>query len=84
MEFFMTKVTLLFICVFVLSGCASSSDLEKRAAIQAKAGDYYKSIGQPQAAAQSHQAAKENRKRAIKSSPLLVELYRLFFGSNND
>ncbi|GHE91017.1 hypothetical protein [Thalassotalea profundi] len=79
----MVKVTsLMCVFVFVLSGCVSSSDLEKRAAIQAKAGDYYASIGQPQAAAQSHQAAKDNRKDAIKGGPLLVELFELFFGDD--
>ncbi len=47
----MTKSNLcLVVLMFLFSGCASNSELNKRAENHDKAGDYYESIGQPQVA----------------------------------
>lgn len=64
--------------VLLLSGCASSSDLENSAQRHAKARDYYESIGQHDAAIQEGKAAQEDRDDAGDFFPLLVELFNLF------
>ena len=69
---------LLIALMLIVTGCASSSDLEKRANNHSKAGIYYESIGQPNAAREEHNNAKENRDHANGVLPLLVELFNLF------
>lgn len=58
-----------------MAGCTSSSHLEKRAENHAKAGDYYESIGQPEAAKEANQAAEKDKDDALGIIPILVDLY---------
>ncbi|MGB1199243.1 MAG: hypothetical protein ACPG46_09350 [Thalassotalea sp.] len=71
-------ITLLFI--LLLGGCASSKQLQKEANQNAKAGEYYESIGQPNAAQQERSSARSNRKEAFRIETLL---YDIFFGGND-
>lgn len=61
-----------------LSGCASSSDIERKANMHAKSGEYYESIGQSTAAREEYNAANESRDSADDLFPILVELFNLF------
>jgi len=70
-------IILISILLFV-NGCTSSSDLEKRANLNAKAGNYYKSIGQNGAATEEYKSAAKNQKDANKLTPILVELFNFF------
>ncbi len=70
-------LTLVFI--FIVSGCASSSDLEKAAQNHAKAGDYYESIGQPNAAREERGEASKNRSEANGLFPFLVDVFDVFY-----
>ncbi len=68
--------TLVIIMTLIITGCASSSTLEKRASIHAKAGEYYESIGQPNVAREEENLARKKRNRANDALPLLVELVK--------
>lgn len=63
---------------FVISGCATSSDFEKRANYHNKAGDYYDSIGQPDAAKREYREAAKNFDAANDAYPIIAELFQLF------
>lgn len=63
--------------VILLSGCVSSTDLERHANHHAKARDYYESIGQPEAARQEAKAANEAWEDASGLLPLLIDLFSL-------
>ena len=76
----MFKITSLIIFCITITGCASSSDLEKSANMHAKAGDYYESIGQPHAADEENKLASKKRKDANKVDSILVELFNLLTG----
>lgn len=67
-----------FIPLLILTGCTSSADLEKRASAHDKSGRYYESIGQPNAARDEYQQAKNDRDNANDAPAILVELYELF------
>jgi len=66
------------VLVVIISGCVSSSDLGKKANVHTKAGDYYESIGQPNAAKQERNAATKAHNDSSDLFPLLVELFALF------
>jgi len=66
--------TILFILILVLNGCASKSELNKRADNNEKAGDYYESIGQPEAAKQERKMARENREDSRKIETILFDI----------
>jgi len=70
------------ILLLVITGCASSRDIEKSASNHSKAGDYYKSIGQPDAAKEEYNEAKNDRDHADGIFPLLVDLFDLFSGKD--
>ena len=66
------------VCIFIIAGCASSSELSKKGDNHAKAGEYYKSIGQTEAAEEEYELAKEDRDHAQDLFPALVELFNFF------
>jgi len=72
------KIIISLTIILFFTGCASSSDLEKKANLHAKSGNYYESIGQPGAAREEYNETKEKRNRANKVMPILVELFNLF------
>ena len=74
----MIRIVSIFIFALVITGCASSSDLEKSASMHAKAGDYYESIGQPHAAEEENNLATKKRKDARQVDSILVEILNLF------
>jgi hypothetical protein len=69
-----TLISVLILLIF-MAGCTSSSHLEQRAENHAKAGDYYESIGQPEAAKEAYQAVKKDKNDAWGIIPILVDLY---------
>jgi lipoprotein NlpI len=71
------KVVALAILV-IITGCASSSSLEKRADMHSKTGSYYESIGQPTVAREEYKAAKEERDAATDIFSLIVDLFNHF------
>ncbi|TWX65194.1 hypothetical protein ESZ36_18095 [Colwellia demingiae] len=71
---------ILFLLALILSGCASNSELNKRADNDAKAGDYYESIGQPEAAKRSREMAQENRDDSLSFEAILFDL---LFGTDD-
>jgi hypothetical protein len=75
MEGIMLKGIVTFlVLIFSISGCSSYSELKKSSANHAKAGEYYESIGQPEAASEERQLAHRDRKRALKLDAVLVEI----------
>ena len=75
----MLNVKFIFILLLsTLTGCASSSDLERSANRHAKAGDYYESIGQPNTAREEYKQAKKDRDYATELLPILVDLFDFF------
>ena len=64
--------------VLLTSGCVSSSELHKKAANHTKASNYYKSIGQPNAAHEESRSASKSWDDASDIFPLLVELFGFF------
>ena len=72
--------TILFILILVLNGCASTSELNKRADNNEKAGDYYESIGQPEPAKEERKMVRENREDSRKFKATLVDI---FFGNDD-
>jgi hypothetical protein len=71
------KVVLLAIFV-IITGCASSSSLEKRAYMHSKTGSYYESIGQPTVAREEYKAARENRDASGEILSIIVDLFNHF------
>lgn len=65
---------IIFIVFFLLTGCVSSSALNKRAHNNAKAGDYYESIGQPDAAKEERKMAKENLEDSYRIDTILFDI----------
>jgi PBP1b-binding outer membrane lipoprotein LpoB len=81
MEYAMQKkIIILIFSSLILTGCASSSELNKRAENNAKAGEYYESIGQPEAAKRSREMAQENNEDSLTIEAIL---FNLFFGSDD-
>jgi len=77
------RISIISIMLLVLiMGCASSSDLDKRAEKHNKAGNYYESIGQPQAVREEYNEAEKNLDQAGEIYSILVDLFNHF--SNND
>jgi len=64
--------------LFTITGCASSSDLEKQAKHHDKAGDYYESIGQSAVAREERDSANKNRDDAGEIFTFFVDLFYLF------
>ena len=74
----MSKVRLQIIGLILLmfiTGCSSTSDLNKSAEMHSKAGDYYQAIGQDHAAREEYQQADKTFDRADNVLPLLVDLF---------
>ena len=69
------SVLTIILLALVTMGCASSSDLDKKAHLQTKAGNYYNAIGQPQAAKEAYSEADKNRKRADSVISIIVEVF---------
>ncbi len=65
---------IIFLLTLILSGCASNSALNKKADNDEKAGDYYESIGQPEAAERSRKMAQDNRDDSLSFEAILVDL----------
>ena len=57
----------------------SHSELKKRFEINAKAGDYYESIGQPEAAKRSRKISQDNQDDSLAIEVILSDL---LFGGN--
>ncbi len=75
----MTRTIMLSLTLILFfTGCASSSGLAKSADYHTKAGKYYESIGQPRAAKEAYNQARENQDHAKDVFPILVELFNLF------
>lgn len=79
-SFFLSAV----IATVVVSGCASSSSLERSANNHAKARDYYESIGQPDAAREENNEANKDWDNANDLLPVLVEVFNLFSEKDRD
>ncbi|MBA6417377.1 hypothetical protein H4J50_15295, partial [Colwellia sp. 6M3] len=60
------------ILLMFITGCSSTSDLNKSAEMHSKAGDYYQAIGQNHAAREEYQQADKIFDRANNVFPLLV------------
>lgn len=60
------------------AGCASSSDLDKSAQKHIKSGNYYQSIGQPQAAREEYSEADKDFDQAGDVFSILVDLFNHF------
>ena len=74
----MSKVRLQIIGLILLmfiTGCSSTSNLNKSAEMHSKAGDYYQAIGQNHAAREEYQQADKTFDRADNVLPLLVDLF---------
>ncbi len=74
----MSKVRLQIIGLILLmfiTGCSSTSDLNKSAEMHSKAGDYYQAIGQDHAAREEYQQADKTFDRADNVFSLLVDLF---------
>jgi lipoprotein NlpI len=71
------KVIALAISV-IITGCASSSSLEKRANMHYKTGSYYESIGQPTVAREEYKAAREYRYAASDIFSIIIDLFNHF------
>lgn len=74
----MSKVRLQIIGLILLmfiTGCSSTSDLNKSAEMHSKAGDYYQAIGQNHAAREEYQQADKTFDRADNVFSLLVDLF---------
>ena len=67
-----------------LTGCASSSSLERSANNHAKARDYYESIGQPGAALEEDNEARKDLDSATDLLPMIVEVFNLFSEKDKD
>ena len=63
------------ILLMFITGCSSTSDLNKSAEMHSKAGDYYQAIGQNHAAREEYQQADKTFDRANNVFPLLVDLF---------
>ena len=74
------KIIILIFSFLILTGCASSSELNKKAENNAKAGKYYESIGQPEAAKRSREMAQENKDDSLSIDAILFDL---FFGADD-
>lgn len=66
---------LLTLSVFTTVGCASSSDYQKSADSNAKAGEYLESIGQPEEAQRAYEAARKESEASTGLFPTLVSLF---------
>ena len=73
------KITMLCLVILTLTGCMSHSELKKRSEINAKAGDYYESIGQPEAAKRSRKISQDNQDDSLTIEAILSDL--LFWGN---
>jgi len=73
------KITTLCLVILTLTGCMSHSELKKRSEINAKAGDYYESIGQPEAAKRSRKISQDNQDDSLTIEAILSDL--LFWGN---
>lgn len=69
------KILTAIIIIFFVSGCSTNSELNYQADTHDKAGDYYESIGQPQAAERERSMAQENRDDSLKPEALLSEIF---------
>jgi len=58
------KLKVIIISSLTLGGCASSSDLKEMSDRNAKAGRYYESIGQPQAAQREYKLAAKHKNKS--------------------
>lgn len=77
----MIKLIATTIFCLSLGGCASSSDLSALSKNNAKAGRYYESIGQPQAAQREYEAAAKHKKQSEEGEAIIFDiLWSLFSG----
>ncbi len=75
----LNNIILTVLCVLIFNGCTSRSELNKSAENHAKAGDYYESIGQPDAAKRSRDMAQKDRDDADDVEAILSDI---FFGKD--
>ena len=68
------KFTTFCLVILTLTGCMSHSELKKRSEINAKAGDYYESIGQPEAAKRSRKISQDNKDDSLTIEAILFDL----------
>ena len=80
MSFSKIRGLIYFGCLFVISGCASSSDLARQAAMHQKSSAYYQSIGQPEAAKSEAQLAKQDKERIFHVDTLFIDLLEAILG----
>ncbi|KGJ86389.1 hypothetical protein [Colwellia psychrerythraea] len=70
----MLKLTVVIIFSLVLGGCMSSAELSKMSENNVKAGRYYESIGQPQAAQRAYKAAAKHKKQSEEDETILFDI----------
>ena len=70
----MFKLIVIIIFSLVLGGCMSSSDLSAMSKNNVKAGRYYESIGQPQAAQREYKAAAKHKKQSEEDETILFDM----------
>jgi len=68
------KFTTFCLVILTLTGCMSHSELKKRSEINAKAGDYFESIGQPEAAKRSRKISQDNQDDSLTIEAILSDL----------
>lgn len=73
----MSSIKILSAIVFIVfaSGCSTNSELNYQADMHDKAGDYYESIGQPEAAGRERSMAQKNRDDSLKVEAILSEIF---------
>ncbi len=70
----MLKLTVVIVFSLVLGGCMSSTELSKMSENNVKAGRYYESIGQPQAAQREYKAAAKHKKQSEADETILFDI----------
>ena len=68
------KLMVIFSLILLLNGCASGAKLKQSSQNNTKAGDYYESIGQPKAARQNHERARDNSNRSFNIETILFDI----------
>ena len=79
----MKHLTSFILIISALSGCASSSEIEKHARQHDKNAEYYKSIGQPGTEREERDLADKDRESSQDIFAIFTELFTLFSKDEN-
>ena len=75
----LVKSRIIVIALLVtITGCASTSDFDKRASHHAKTARYFESHGQKRLANIEYGKAREERRESNKALPVFFELFNIF------